>query len=197
MCTFWSLNREFETQIDLVANKWFANFDSKAKGKCVPCGPWIIFELNTKCASFWNLKTEIDLVANKWFANFEPKPKAKWVPCGAWIIFQLSPKMQRAKKKRTCWNLNCELLAQFVRAACVQNHFHHLTQNAIWAVFFVKFAQLHSQNFTLLCANWLAKFFRAFCIVSRSDKVALEFRLYLKVELVAAETAKLNILNRM
>ena len=114
-----------------------------------------------------------------------------------WSLNHFSAVTQNAKKKRTCWNLNYELLAQFVLAACMQNHFHHLTQNAIWIVFFVTFAQLHSQNFTLLCANWLAKFFRAFCIVSRSDKVALEFRLYLKVELVAAETAKLNILNRM
>ena len=116
MRTFWNSYREFESQIDLVANKWFANFESKAKGKCVPCGPWIIFELNTKCASFWNLKTEIDLVANKWFANFEPKAKAKWVPCGSWINFQLSPKMQRKSARAGTWIANFWLNLFVLRA---------------------------------------------------------------------------------
>ena len=195
MRTFWNLNREFETQIDLVANKWFANFDSKAKGKCVPCGPWIIFELNTKCASFWTLKTEIDLVATKWFANFEPKAKAKWVPCGSWISFQLSPKMERKSDRAVTWIANFWLNLFVLRACRIIFVIWHKVQYEVFSLWNSHNYRL--QNFTLLCANWLAKFFRAFCIVSSSDKVALEFRLYLKVELVAAETAKLNILNRM
>ena len=153
MCTFWSLNREFETQIDLVTNKWFANFDSKAKAKCVPCGPWIIFELNTKCVPFGNLKTEIDLAGRKWFANFDPKAKAKWVPCGAWINFQLSPKMQ---EKATV------LRAESFCSCCVQNHFHHLTQNSVWSVFFVKFAQLSFAKLYIALCKLTGQIFSGF-----------------------------------
>ena len=148
MRTFWNLNREFETQIDLVTNKWFANFESKATGKCVPCGPWIIFELNTKCASFWN----------KWFANFEPKAKAKWVPCGAWISFQLSPKMQ---EKATVLERELRTFG-LIYSCCVQNHFRHLTQNSIWSVFFVKFAQLSFAKFYIALCKLIGQIFSGF-----------------------------------
>ena len=113
-----------------------------------------------------------------------------------WSLNQFLVVTQNAKKKRLCWNLNSELLAQFVRAACrIIFVIWHKIQHEVLSL--QNSHNYRLQNFTLLCANWLAKFFRAFCIVSSSDKVALEFRLYLKVELVAAETAKLNILNRM
>ena len=187
MRTFWNLNREFETQIDLTANKWFVNFDSKAKAKCVPCGPWIIFELNTKCVPFWSLKTDIGLAGRKWFANFDTKAKAKWVPFEAWINFQVSPKMQ-AKRNVLRAESFCSRCAKSLSSFCTK--FNTMLLFEIRIIIICKtsrcFCKLHQ----------LAKFFRAFCILYQGNEAPLEFRLYVKVELVAAETAKWNILNR-
>ena len=159
MRTFWNLNREFETHLDLPANKWFANFDSKAKAKCVPCGPWIIFELNTKCVPFWKLKTEIDLAGRKWFANFDPKAKAKWVPCGAWISFQLSPKMQRKSDRAGTWIANFWLNLFVLRAESFSSFDTKFNQ---WSVFFVKFAQLSFAKLYIALCKLTGQIFSGF-----------------------------------
>ena len=74
MRTLWTLNHfwiEHEMRIFLklegwnwfVANKWFANFEPKLKGKCLPCGTWINFQLSPKMQ-------RKSARAGTWIANF-------------------------------------------------------------------------------------------------------------------------------
>ena len=109
MRTFWNLNREFDTQIDLAANKWFANFDSKRRQNAylVNLESFLNWTRIAYLSETWRLK---------WFANFDPKAKAKWVPCGSWINFQLSPKMQRKSDRAGTWIANFWLNLFVLRA---------------------------------------------------------------------------------
>ena len=58
MLTFWNLNREFESQIDLVANKWFANFDSKRRQNAylVNLESFLNWTRNAYLSESWRLK---------------------------------------------------------------------------------------------------------------------------------------------
>ena len=80
-----------------------------------------------------------------------------------WILNQFLAVTQNAKKKRTCWNLNCELLPPpSICSCCVQNHFCHLTQSSIWSVFFVKFAQLSFAKLYIALCKLTGQIFSGF-----------------------------------